>query len=57
MKSKNAYEYLANTAMQNPQIQQVLQCAKGGGNLQHLAAMMAQQKNVDLNQLINQLMG
>ena len=57
MRSKNAQEYLVNTALQNPQFQQVLQAAKNGGNLQQIAAMMAKQRNVDLNQLVNQLMG
>ena len=57
MRSKNSGELLINMASQNPQIQQLLQFARGGGNLQSLAAMMAKQKNVDLNQLVNQLMG
>ena len=57
MKSKNVQDYLANMAAQNPQLKQIMEFARGGGNLQQVATMMAKQGNIDLNQLINKLMG
>ena len=57
MRSKNSMQLLANLAETNPQVKQLLTLYQSGGNLQPLAQQLAQQNNIDLNNLINQLMG
>jgi len=47
---------LAQLAAQNPQVQQLLQFMKSGGNLQALCQNMAKQKGIDPNWLINKLL-
>ena len=57
MHSKNSMQLLNNLAGVNPKVKQLLALYQNGGNLQPLAQQLAQQYNVDLNDLINQLMG
>ena len=47
---------LQAAARQNPQIAQVLQMGRGG-SLQQAAQQMAQQRGIDLNALVRQMMG
>lgn len=57
MKSGNASQYLAQAALSNPQIRQVLELYKNSSNPQALFESLAQQQGVDPNWLINKLMG
>lgn len=55
MKSKNATEYLAVLAQQNPTFKQILQMAQGGGNLQSMFENMARQRGIDPNSVLDKL--
>ncbi len=57
MRSKNSMQLLNNLAAVNPKVKQLLDLYASGGNLQPLAQQLAQQRNIDLNSLINQLLG
>lgn len=55
MKSKNAAEYLAILAQQNPTFKQILQVAQSGGNLQSIFENMARQYGIDPNSVVDKL--
>ena len=57
MKSGNAPQYLAQAALSNPQIRQILELYKNSSNPQALFESLARQQGVDPNWLINKLMG
>lgn len=54
--SQNPQQAIQQLAMQNPQINQIMEMAKStGGNLEQLFKNMCQQQGVDPNTIINQL--
>lgn len=55
MRSKNASQYLAELAKQNPQFRQILQLAQNGNNLQVIFENMANQKGINPNSILQQL--
>ena len=57
MHSKNAEQYLAAIAMNNPQFKSILNMVKNGGNPQAIYEMLARQWGVDPNWLLNKLQG
>ena len=58
MKFINNQEIIVNNLLQsNPQLQAITPLLRNGNNLEGIAKQMAQVKNIDINQLINQLSG
>ena len=55
MRSKNAPQYLAELAKQNPQFKQILQLAQNGNNLQAIFENMANQNGIDPNSILQKL--
>lgn len=54
--SQNPQQAIQQLAMQNPQINQIMEMAKStGGNLEQLFKNMCQQQGIDPNTIINQL--
>ena len=56
MNSKNAPQYLAQLAQQNPQFQQLYGMAMGGANMKQLFEQMARQRGIDPNLVLNKLL-
>lgn len=53
--TKNKEEALASFLQTNPATGQIAQMLRNSGSLEAVAKQMAQAKNIDLNELINQL--
>lgn len=56
MHSGNSQQLLINMIAQNPQARQALQMVRSGGDLKTIAENMAQQRGIDLNALVKELM-
>ena len=54
--SQNPQVFIANMVAQNPNLQKIFQLARmGNGGLKGIAQFMAQQKGVNLNDVVNLL--